>query len=96
MFFSFRIHGGDIFDNFHKFFVAKVDFQTTTLRVRGYFARFGNVNHIKLIPHRASDNGEGHGRHGAIRGQKYLRFLFVMDHESAVAVERYVGAFPNN
>ena len=57
--------GGDIFDvpsapldNSHKFFVANVDFQTTTLQVRGYFARFGNVNHVKLIPHRAFDGGE--------------------------------------
>ena len=58
--------GGDIFDNFHKFFVANVDFQTTALQVRGYFARFGNVNHVKLIPHRASDGGEGHRRHGSI------------------------------
>ena len=59
---------------------------------------FWNVNHVKLIPHRASRGEEGHRRHGAIGGQKHkgYEFLFVMDHESGMAVERYVGAFSGN
>jgi RNA recognition motif-containing protein len=82
-------------NNACKFFVANINFQTTAPQVKQFFSAFGNVNHVKLIPHTSSssnndDNDGGRQRH------KGYGFLFMLDEPSTLAVERYANAFPEN
>lgn len=84
-------------NNAHKFFIANIDYQTTASQVKQFFSAFGNVNHVKLIPHSSSSSSNYTDDSDAARQRhKGYGFLFMLDDPSTLAVERYVNAFPEN
>mmetsp|Transcript_521 Transcript_521/g.1027 ORF Transcript_521/g.1027 Transcript_521/m.1027 type:complete len:598 (+) Transcript_521:76-1869(+) len=88
-------------DETHKFFLANVGYRMTAPQIKAWFEQhFGAVNYVNLVSNRGNDNNKntsgGAGNDAQQQPHKGYGFMFMMDHEGATAVEKYVNAFPNN